>query len=418
MSTREHHERIEALEQNPELLPLVEVRWENINRETSQESDTEAELKSSEPDWPDPEPLGGELLPVQAFDSQLLPAALRPLAEDVAERMQVPLDYPAVVAVLCFSGVTNRRATIQPKSADTSWVVVPNLWGGIIAPPGLMKSPVISAITQPLARIEADWRGEYATAESIYKQQQEESKLRHSAWQDRCKANFKKAMDAPPRPVEEAVAPTCRRLITQDATFESLHALMSENPAGIFVIRDEYTGWLAGLERPGREGERAFYLQAWNGDSSFTIDRIGRGSVHVEACCVSMLGGIQPARLRAYLADALKDGPSNDGLMQRFQVLVYPDISGDWRYVDRQPNSAAREQAEQVYRQLANIDALKPLTLKFAPDAQELFVEWIHELEHKLRSDELHPALVSHLAKYRKLMPALALLFELAGRWD
>jgi hypothetical protein len=24
---------------------------------------------------------------------------------------------------------------------DTSRVVVPNLWGGIIAPPGLMKSP-------------------------------------------------------------------------------------------------------------------------------------------------------------------------------------------------------------------------------------------------------------------------------------
>jgi hypothetical protein len=60
-----------------------------------------------------------------------------------AERMQVPLDYPAVVAVLCLSGVTNRRATIQPKAADTSWVVVPNLWGGIIAQPGLMKSPVM-----------------------------------------------------------------------------------------------------------------------------------------------------------------------------------------------------------------------------------------------------------------------------------
>jgi putative DNA primase/helicase len=32
----------------------------------------------------------------------------------------------------------------------------------------------------------------------------------------------------------------------------------------------------------------------------------------------------------------------------------------------------------------------------------------------KLRGNELHPALVSHLSKYRKLMPALALLFELA----
>ena len=40
-------------------------------------------------------------------------------------------------------------------------------------------------------------------------------------------------------------------------------------------------------------------------------------------------------------------------------------------------------------------------------------MEWIRELEYKLCNGELHPALVSHLAKYRKLMPALALLFEL-----
>jgi len=32
-----------------------------------------------------------------------------------------------------------------------------------------------------------------------------------------------------------------------------------------------------------------------------------------------------------------------------------------------------------------------------------------------VRGEELHPALVSHLSKYRKLMPALSVLFELAG---
>jgi hypothetical protein len=64
---------------------------------------------------------------------------------------------------------------------------------------------------------------------------------------------------------------------------------MSENPAGILVIRDELTGWWSVLDRTGREGERAFCLQAWNGDTGHTIDRIGRGTIHVEACCMSML---------------------------------------------------------------------------------------------------------------------------------
>jgi putative DNA primase/helicase len=43
-------------------------------------------------------------------------------------------------------------------------------------------------------------------------------------------------------------------------------------------------------------------------------------------------------------------------------------------------------------------------------------VEWLAELEAKIRGDELHAALISHLSKYRKLMPGLALLFELADR--
>ena len=52
----------------------------------------------------------------------------------------------------------------------------------------------------------------------------------------------------------------------------------------------------------------------------------------------------------------------------------------------------------------------------FNPEAQQLFVEWLSDLESKLRGGELHSAVVSHLSKYRKLMPALALLFELADR--
>jgi hypothetical protein len=58
-----------------------------------------------------------EVACVQAFNRALLPGSLRPLVEDTAERMQVPLDYPVVVAILCLAGVTNGRAAIQPKAA-------------------------------------------------------------------------------------------------------------------------------------------------------------------------------------------------------------------------------------------------------------------------------------------------------------
>src|SRR5260370_34507304 len=189
---------------------------------------------------------------------------------------------------------------------------------------------------------------------------------------------------------------------------------MRDNPAGVLVIRDELSGWLATLDKPGREGERGFFLSAWNGDTGYTVDRIGRGSIHVDACCVSMLGGIQPARLRSYLADAVQDGPLNDGLLQRFQVLVYPDIPQNWRYVDRVPPREAILSAQHIYHRLAHLDAAQPLRFRFDAEAQELFVAWLSDLESQLRGVGLHPALVSHLPKYRSLMPSLALLFELA----
>lgn len=51
---------------------------------------------------------------------------------------------------------------------------------------------------------------------------------------------------------------------------------------------------------------------------------------------------------------------------------------------------------------------------RFNSDAQEVFVEWITRLEReKLRNDELSPYLKEHFAKYRSLMPSLALIFHL-----
>ena len=75
---------------------------------------------------------------------------------------------------------------------------------------------------------------------------------------------------------------------------------------------------------------------------------------------MSMVGGIQPGRLRSYLVDALEDGPSNDGLIQRFQLLVWPDTAPDWNYVDRAPDAASEESAARVFRKLVELDAEKP----------------------------------------------------------
>jgi hypothetical protein len=51
--------------------------------------------------------------------------------------------------------------------------------------------------------------------------------------------------------------------------------------------------------------------------------------------------------------------------------------------------------------------------VRFTQEAQEVFDRWRDELEGRLRTAELPAALESHLAKYRSLMPSLALIFQL-----
>jgi putative DNA primase/helicase len=401
--------------------PLPEAKVRTIAADIAKRYPAGEPIALSPDEWPEPEPLTDDLPDVAQFDLELMPESFRPLVKDVAERMQVPMDFPAVAAIATLAGVTNRRAMIQPKRNDHTWTVVPNLWGGIIAPPGMLKSPVLSCMTQPARAIESEWRKAHEQDEQDYQTAQESQKLEIAAWEQEYKKAAKKrdSKERPPKPQCSLAQPVLRRLMTSDATFESLHCVLSENPAGLFLLRDELTGWLAGLERQGREQERAFFLECWNGDAAHTIDRIGRGSVFVPHACVSLFGGIQPARLRSYLADAMRDGPSNDGLVQRFQLMVWPTTSPAWLYIDRQPDMNALERAGQVYRRIASLDATNPLRLQFDDEAQALFEQWLTDLEQRIRGEEIAPVMQAHLSKYRSLMPSLALLFALAdGRTD
>lgn len=370
-------------------------------------------LPKTEP-WPEPQDIRPALPAVMPLDPQYLPPALRGLVADTADRMQVPQDYPAAVAVAALAGAVNRRVLIQPKANDPTWTVVPNLWAAIVAPPGFLKTPVIETTLRPLYEVQSRWRDAHGQALSCHERELAAGKVRRSMWEREAKAALKNKAELPELP-EPPQPPAERRLIVNDATVEKLHEILSGNPAGVLIVRDEIAGWWAGLDKPGREGDRGFHLQCWNGDGSFTIDRIGRGSIHATGLCTSMIGGLQPGRLRSYLADALEDGPANDGLIQRFQILVWPDTASTWTLVDRAPDQEARGQAGRIFADLAELTAAEPLHFRFASDTQQLFYDWLTDLEAKVRGNDLHPALCSHLSKYRSLMPSLAVLFHLAS---
>jgi putative DNA primase/helicase len=361
-------------------------------------------------DWADPRPVTNRLPDVPEFDPGLLPADFRAHAEDVSERMQVPLDFAGAALTVALAGIVGRRASITPKRYDDSFVVTPNLYGGIVSRPGFMKSPLIAEVFRPLHRMQVEKMEEHREAMREYERELEAYQMRKAVWKEKAKKGGLVPVFNEDAPEE----PRCVRYIAQDATIEKMHAILVDNPAGVLLVRDELAGWLQSLDTKGRERDRPFYLEAWNGDHPYTFDRIGRGTLRLEHLCLSVFGSIQPAKLRSYLTNAVNGGAGDDGLAQRLQLLVWPDHKAEWKNVDRKPNTSAATAVEEVFRRVADMPGDEPFPMRFSPDAQELFNAWRDELEPRVRSGKLPPYLESHLAKYRSLMPTLALLLHIA----
>jgi Protein of unknown function (DUF3987) len=376
----------------------------------------------SENTWPEPKPVPEGLLPVASFDSAFLPDAIAPWVMDISDRMQCPPDFVAIPAIVALGSIIGRKVAIRPQRR-TDWYEVANLWGFIVGRPGVLKSPAMLEALKPLNRLEAKAREENAAAAKSYALEVEFSKIKRDDAARRAKKNIG-LFNASDLAIDEPNEPKARRYVVNDATYEALGVILADNPNGTLAFRDELVSLLKTLDREENISARGFFLTAWNGTSGYTFDRIIRGKTHIEAACLSLLGSTQPGRLAEYMRGALSGGAGDDGMIQRFSLLVWPDHNADWREADRYPDSESRAAAWRVFQYLdemtldetgAQTDEFEKIPfLRFDDDALDIFREWRGDLERKLRSGDLAPSLESHLAKYRKLVPALALINQIA----
>ncbi|GAB3953293.1 hypothetical protein GCM10028805_36700 [Spirosoma harenae] len=376
------------------------------------------QTKAESDEWLPPQPITTNLLPVLPLLPEMIPEPLRPWLTDIAYRMKCPLDFVVSASMVMLSSLIGTRITIQPKTRD-DWTIVPNLWGAVIGDPSSMKTPSTSEVFKPLNRLVLAAREKFEEEIQAYEielVEYEAQKKAHAAQaQDRHKG---KTIEHPVSYPEAPKKPKERRYLANDPTIEKLADILNDNPAGILVSRDELIGILVAWLKSGHEQDRAFYLEGWNGTGSIIIDRVARGTTHVERVCISLFGGIQPAKLLGYLKSATEY--DNDGLVQRLQLAVYPD-KAPWSYTDEYPDKHARDKAFDLIQQLADSDFSDiayqadkynqfPYT-RFEPTAQEIFKTWLTEWETEVLPNE-SGLLLEHFTKYRSLVPSLALIFH------
>jgi len=383
--------------------------------------DADKEAVSND-EWPGPIALPAGLLPVSAFDGNLLPDSLRPYVMDVAERMQCPPDFPAIAVIVSLATLVGRNCGINPKAHD-DWLVVPNLWGAAVGRPSLMKSPALEQGMRPLGALIAKAGEDYKKELAKYEGELELFTGQKKAWKSTLQKAGKDGLDAHDLLGEVPQAPDHPKEIryrTNAGSTECLIKLLNENPNGLLLFRDELVGWLKSLEKSGKEGDRQFFMEAWNGSgASFDYDTFTHGHMHCESLCLSILGSIQPGPLSRIVAAAGKGGGGDDGLVQRFQLFVYPDAGGKWRNVDKWPDTPARQKLNTLFGAIKKMPFPSPEeegivpSLHFTAGGQVVFDGWRERLETQIQQED-DPMLEAHLAKYRSLMPSLALLFHLA----
>ncbi len=389
--------------------------------------------------WLDPVPVQEGLLPVPSFPVDILPVPLQPWITDVTERKQCPPEYAAIPAMIMMASLVGKGCHIKPLARD-DWRVVPNLWGGIVGDPGTLKTPACQEALFPLKSLEKDAFEAYAKEMTEY-QEKMEVYLAHKACLDYKK---KKAVKNDDKDVlallaeeykalksTEPQVPILRRYKVGDITLEKLHELLSKNPRGFLMFRDELMGFLASFEKKGHETDRSFYLEAWDGNADYPLERIIRGTIMAKEICLSALGTIQPEKLLGYLRQNINN-LANDGLIQRFQLLVYPDRK-PWRLVEKIPDSFARDRILFICKSIASMDfmaygAIQDLPryegeesrpyFRFTPGGQDFFNEWIQKHQAEKLDGNDKGVIIEHLSKYRSLMPSIALIDHIIAAAD
>ncbi len=358
-------------------------------------------VRATDAEWPQPDMSvqRANLAPAVPLPSDVF-GSLSPLIADMANGAGAPVEYVAISILAVAASLIGAKRWVQAWEGYKQPCI---LWASVVGDPSSNKSPALTAATRPLRGMETELAEQHKTVMMHYAAIAERAKQERKAWEKQVEQATKDSVATPAMPLaaDAPEPPERKRLVVQDTTPEEMAAILSANINGTLHLRDELAGWLDSHERYS-SGGRAFWLEAYGGEP-YVVDRKSQTKpLIVPFNGVSLLGGIQPERLR----DALL-GTADDGLVARF-MWVWPDA-----IPFRRPTTVAdMARLESVYRRL--LDLHRPaddlVVVPLDADAADLFAEWIADNDKDVR--EGAGLYASWAGKARGLVLRLGLVLE------
>jgi hypothetical protein len=366
-------------------------------------------------DWPDPVPIDRPDLP--AFPVEALPGPLRAWVDATAEAAQVPADLPALLGLAVCAGAVARRVEIEPWRGYREPL---NLYAVCLQDPASRKSAVFREALAPLRTVEAELieaaRPEVARAQSDRRMREIElGKLEQSAAKGDHDAR-EKALRLAEELAQQPV-PVLPKLLVDDAIAEAVEMLLAAQggrlvvagaEGGVFdVMAGRYSSGMANID---------CFLKGHSGDD-LRVDRISRGSVVVDRCCLTLAYAIQPEVIRGMAAQRAFRGR---GLIGRFIYGMPASRLGSRRINSDPVPPFVSASYQAAVRRLCDITPADggPAVLRLSPGAADCFRDWAVEVEAMLGPDGRLSSMRDWGGKLVGLTARLAGLIHLVSSGD
>ena len=369
------------------------------------------------------QPFNNDLLPVESVPYEALPEILADFIKEQSLIRGCPDDF-ILVSLLARMGCVFSGKVQVALTRKTGWNASPNFFWAMIGDPSSGKSNALSASSKPIQLLSEVARNKYKKDMKQYLQSVSllESKI----------ASAKKGMETEAKKIKadltivtkfedsfksymqdlselEESKPKLKRYTITKVTVEKLILILEENPDGVMLEVDELSSTFVRLSKDDNADERGLYLSGFNGSLQYPYDTVKRGTVFISRLLLSVFGGIQPSKLKRFLNEA-RAGYQDDGMLQRFQGIVYPDKHTK-KLEDRQASVVFVNRITELF---SSLDCLSGNTLLHLDDtAQQIFDEWRNETAENARL--LGHPLEAHLVKSYEFVASLAVYLYLAA---
>ncbi len=282
--------------------------------------------------------------PTHLLPSDYLMPEVQALADTMASTMKCSEDIVLSTIFAVVSGAIGSKVLID----DGVYHNRANINVCHIAPPGSNKTQPVSRLVKPLEKIST------------------EKMMAYHEELERCK-----------REKDYSASPHPQILFVTNPTPEAINKTLAFNTHGLFVRRDELSGFiddLCGRYSNGGGGIPDFLSTFTN--ESISIIRSGEDPLVISSPYLTIVGGMQPRILASVLG---KPQLANSGFNYRW-LFVAPEIHISTERSHEKMNQKMLDWWEVLIRRFYN---LVPINLIFSTDAQKLLDDYYREIALK-----------------------------------